>query len=129
MRRCLAGVRSDTVAVRFAAARSADARAGSTSGSGSLLALTAPSLTATSGVRIQGSAVAANGIFTPGPATAVTCAGGSSGMTLQPYSAVILTCRHRSTGGPGLRGTRLGVLTQKGRTLYSRPNLRYEKSP
>jgi hypothetical protein len=66
-------------------------RAGNTSGSGSLLALTASSLTATSGVHIQGSAVATNGTFTPGTATAVTCAGGSCGMTLQPYSAVILT--------------------------------------
>jgi hypothetical protein len=65
--------------------------AGSTSGSGSLLALTAPSLTATSGVRIQGSAVAANGTFTPGAATAVTCSAGTCPVTLQPYSAVILT--------------------------------------
>jgi hypothetical protein len=69
----------------------ATVRAGSVTGSGSLLRLTAPSLTATSGVRIQNAAVASNGTFTPGAATATSCSGGSCAISLQPFSAAILT--------------------------------------
>jgi len=56
-----------------------------------VLHLTGPSLLATSGVRIQGAAVARNGTFTPGRATTVTCESGGCPVTLAPYSAVLVT--------------------------------------
>jgi hypothetical protein len=66
-------------------------RVGGTATSAAVLHLTGPSLLATSGVRIQGAAVAANGSFTPGPPDAVECSSGSCGVTLAPYSAVLVT--------------------------------------
>ena len=48
-------------------------------------------LTATSGVRIQGATVAANGTPRPGAATVVTCSSGRCGLTIAPYSAVLVT--------------------------------------
>jgi hypothetical protein len=66
-------------------------RAGGTSATA--LTMTAPSLLATSGVRIQGAEVAANGTFTPGPPTPVACPAGTCRLTIQPYSAVLLTLR------------------------------------
>lgn len=59
--------------------------------SASALTMTAPSVLATSGVRIQGAQVAANGTFTAGPPTPVACPGGTCRLTIQPYSAVMLT--------------------------------------
>jgi len=66
-------------------------RVGGAATSAAVLRLTGPSLLATSGVRIQGAAVAANGSFTPGPPSTVTCASGSCRVTLAPYSAVLVT--------------------------------------
>jgi hypothetical protein len=66
-------------------------RAGTRAGAGSLLRMTAPSLTATTGVQIQGATVAANGSFTPGAATPVTCTAGSCPVTLQPFNAAVVT--------------------------------------
>jgi len=66
-------------------------RAGGTASSAAVLNLTGPSLLATSGVRIQGSAVAANGSFTPGPPGTVGCESGSCRVTLAPYSAALVT--------------------------------------
>ena len=65
-------------------------KAGSRNGAGSLIRLTAPALTATTGVQIQGAAVATNGTFTPGAASPVTCTAGTCPLTLQPYSAAVV---------------------------------------
>jgi hypothetical protein len=74
-----------------AAAARVTLRVGGAATSAAVLRLTGPSLLATSGVRIQGAAVAANGSFTPGPPSTVTCASGSCRVTLAPYSAVLVT--------------------------------------
>jgi hypothetical protein len=66
-------------------------RAGQVTGTASAIYLTGPSLSATSGVRIQGAAVRTDGSFTPGPASQVTCDHGTCPLTLAPYSAVIIT--------------------------------------
>lgn len=61
--------------------------------SASALAMTAPSLLATSGVRIQGGEVAADGTFSPGRPAPVACPAGVCRLTIAPYSAVLLTVR------------------------------------
>jgi hypothetical protein len=66
-------------------------RVGGHPASASVLHLTGPSPLATSGVRIQGAAVAANGGFTPGKPDTVRCAGGSCPVTISPYSAVLVS--------------------------------------
>lgn len=66
-------------------------RAGGTSATS--LTMTAPSLLATSGVRIQGAEVGRNGTFSAGPPTAVACPAGTCRLTIAPYSAVLLTVR------------------------------------
>jgi hypothetical protein len=57
----------------------------------SLLHLTAPGLTATSGVRIQGSQVGSDGEIKPGPRTVVNCSSGECKLTLTPYTAIVVT--------------------------------------
>ena len=61
------------------------------SGTGSLLRMTAPTLGATTGIQIQGRTVATDGTFTPNATTPVTCASGSCPVTLQPYSAALIS--------------------------------------
>lgn len=61
------------------------------SASASALTMTAPSVLATTGVRIQGAQVAANGTFTAGPPTPVACPAGTCRLTIAPYSAAMLT--------------------------------------
>ena len=73
------------------AAAKATLRLGGTPSSATVLRLTGPSLLATSGVRIQGAAVAADGSFTPGAPNTVKCSSGSCLVTLAPYSAVLVT--------------------------------------
>ena len=74
-----------------AAAAQVTLRVGGSATSAAVLRLTGPALLATSGIRIQGAAVAANGSFTPGPAGTVRCSSGSCRVTLAPYSAVLVT--------------------------------------
>jgi hypothetical protein len=59
----------------------------------SVLHLTGPSSgpTGTSGVRIQGASVAANGTFKPGAPTTITCSSGSCPLSLNPDTAVLVT--------------------------------------
>jgi hypothetical protein len=64
-------------------------RVAGVSGAAATYSLTAPSLAATSGVRIQGATVTAAGTFTPGHPGTVTCGGGQCRLTLAPDSAVI----------------------------------------
>jgi hypothetical protein len=52
--------------------------------------LTAPSLTATAGVTIQGAAVGPDGTIGPGAPTVLTCSGGCR-LTLPPYTAALVT--------------------------------------
>ena len=59
--------------------------------SAEVLYLTGPSLLATSGVRIQGATVAADGSFTAGAPDTVTCSSGRCRVTLAPYSAALVT--------------------------------------
>jgi hypothetical protein len=59
--------------------------------SATVLALTAPSPLATSGVTIQGAQVAADGSFTPGAPSTVGCAQGTCSVAIAPYTAVIVT--------------------------------------
>jgi hypothetical protein len=66
-------------------------RVGGNPTSASVLHLTGPSLLATSGVRIQGAAVTANGGFAPGAPSTVKCSSGSCSVTLAPYSAVLVS--------------------------------------
>jgi hypothetical protein len=70
---------------------SAALRLGGHPASASVLHLTGPSLLATSGVRIQGAAVAANGGFTPGKPDTVRCAAGTCPVTISPYTAVLVS--------------------------------------
>jgi hypothetical protein len=60
-----------------------------------LLMLTAPSLDATTGIAIQGATVAADGSFTPGPATTTACPQGVCTVDLPPYTATLLTVMRR----------------------------------
>jgi hypothetical protein len=61
-------------------------------GKASLLSLTGGGAPlATSGSKIQGASVAANGTLTPGAANSVTCTSGGCPVTLQPYTAVLLS--------------------------------------
>ena len=64
---------------------------GESATSASELVMSAPSPLATSGVRIQGAQVTANGTFSPGKATPVACHGGTCRVTIEPHSAVMLT--------------------------------------
>ena len=66
-------------------------KAGTRGGAGSLLRMTAPTLASTSGYQIQGRTVNADGSFTPAAATALTCTSGTCPVTLQPYSAALVT--------------------------------------
>jgi hypothetical protein len=66
-------------------------RVGGHPGSAAVLHLTAPSLLATSGVRIQGAAVTADGSFTHGTPDTVRCSSGSCPVTIAPYAAVLVT--------------------------------------
>ena len=66
-------------------------RVGGHPASATVLHLTGPSLLATSGVRIQGAAVAANGSFAPGKPDTVRCSAGSCPVTIAPYTAVLVT--------------------------------------
>ena len=63
-------------------------------GTAGLLRLSAPSLTSTTGVRIQGATVTAAGTFKPGNASHVACAAGLCHLTLPAYSAVIVILPH-----------------------------------
>lgn len=63
-------------------------------GSASTLSLTAPSLTATTGVRIQGAVVTSAGTFKPGAVGHVACKAGICDLTLPAYAAEILTLPH-----------------------------------
>jgi hypothetical protein len=63
-------------------------------GKAGVLTLTAPSLTATTGVRIQGAVVTSAGTFKPGAASHVTCSAGLCHLTVPAYSAVIVTLPH-----------------------------------
>jgi hypothetical protein len=66
-------------------------RTGGPASSAAVLRLTGPSLLATSGVRIQGASVAADGSFRPGAPSTVGCSSGSCRLTLAPYSAALVT--------------------------------------
>jgi hypothetical protein len=66
-------------------------RVGGHPGSATVVHLTGPSLLATSGVRIQGAAVAADGSFTPGKPDTIRCSSGSCPVAIAPYSAVLVT--------------------------------------
>jgi hypothetical protein len=59
--------------------------------SASVLHLTAPALTATSGVKIQGAEVGTNGKIKPGAPTVIQCSSGKCQLTLTPYTAVLVT--------------------------------------
>lgn len=65
-------------------------RAGSASGTATALHLTGPSLTATSGVRIQGAQVQPDGTFTPNAPSHLACHSGSCRVEVGAYSAVIV---------------------------------------
>jgi hypothetical protein len=58
-----------------------------------VLHLTGPAagLAGTSGVKIQGAAVAANGTLTPGTPTTASCSKGNCYLTLNPYTAALVT--------------------------------------
>jgi hypothetical protein len=56
-----------------------------------VLHLTAPGLTATSGVRIQGAAIGANGTLKPGAPTIIKCSSGKCQLPVTPYTAVLVT--------------------------------------
>jgi hypothetical protein len=70
---------------------SAVLRVGGHPSSATVLHLTAPSLLATSGVRIQAAAVAPDGRFTPGKPDSVRCGSGSCPVMIAPYTAVLVT--------------------------------------
>jgi hypothetical protein len=60
-------------------------------GRATVLQMTGPSLLATSGVQIQNASVAANGTITPGAPKTITCTKSGCSLTVNPYSAVLLT--------------------------------------
>jgi len=55
-----------------------------------LIQMTGPSLDATTGVAIQGSAIQPNGAFSPGPATALQTSGSSVSCYVGPLTAVLI---------------------------------------
>jgi hypothetical protein len=65
--------------------------AGGATSSATALYLAAPSLTATSGVVIQGATMSANGTLNPGAPTSITCSSGNCPLTLPPYTAALVT--------------------------------------
>jgi hypothetical protein len=65
-------------------------RAGSVSGTATALHLTGPSLTATSGVQIQGAQVQPDGLFTPEAPSHLACHSGICRVEVSAYSAVIV---------------------------------------
>jgi hypothetical protein len=69
---------------------SVELSAGGTSRSATALYLTAPGLTATSGVKIQGATVGANGTISPGVPASVKCPGNCQ-LPLPPYTAALVT--------------------------------------
>jgi hypothetical protein len=85
------------------AAETISLRAGRVSGRATVLHLTGPSLSATSGVRIQGAKVQPNGTFTPGTASTLACQSGACSVPVGAYSAVIVTL-------PAHGGASLGAL-------------------
>lgn len=68
-----------------------DMRVSSTRTAATMLTLKAPSLLATSGVRIQGASVDPNGHLNPGRPSVVACMPGACNLTLPPYSAGLLS--------------------------------------
>ena len=58
--------------------------------SAQLIQMTGPSLSATTGIAIQGAAIQANGDFQPGAATALQVSGGSVQCYVSPMSAVLV---------------------------------------
>jgi hypothetical protein len=64
--------------------------AGGHASSATVLHLTAPALTATSGVTIQGAAVGADGTLRPGAPTVIPCSQGKCQLTLTPYTAALV---------------------------------------
>jgi hypothetical protein len=65
--------------------------AGTVAGIASTENLTGPSLSATSGVEIQGASVQSDGTFTPGTAAHLTCTVGQCPVTMAADSAIIIT--------------------------------------
>jgi hypothetical protein len=63
---------------------------GRTASSATALYLTAPGLTATSGVKIQGATIRANGTINPGAPTIIRCSGNCQ-LSLAPHTAVLVT--------------------------------------
>ena len=61
-----------------------------TAPSAQLLALTGPSLDATTGIAIQGAAIQPNGAFSPAPATVLPTSGSSVTCSVNPLSAVLV---------------------------------------
>jgi hypothetical protein len=66
-------------------------RVSGVSGTATALYLTGPSLTATSGIRIQGARVQPDGAFKPGAASRLACRSGTCVVTMAALSAVIVT--------------------------------------
>jgi hypothetical protein len=60
-------------------------------GHASALQMTGGSPLATSGVKIQGKTVAANGTLTPGKASSVNCTTGTCTLAMAPYTALVVT--------------------------------------
>jgi hypothetical protein len=60
-------------------------------GTATVLGLTGPSLLATSGVQIQGASVGANGKITPHKPNTISCSKSGCALTVNPYSAVLIT--------------------------------------
>jgi hypothetical protein len=60
-------------------------------GHASALQLTGGSPLATSGVKIQGAQVAANGTLTPGKASSINCTTGTCNLVMAPYTALVVT--------------------------------------
>jgi hypothetical protein len=58
-----------------------------------VIRMTGGTLTATSGIKIQGASVAANGKLAPGAASIVACQAGAIPLTLAPYPAVLVTLK------------------------------------
>jgi len=61
-----------------------------TATSAQLIQMTGPSLSATAGVAIQGAAIQANGVFQPGPATALQVSGASVQCYVSPLTAALI---------------------------------------
>ena len=65
--------------------------------SAQLLAMTGPSLDATTGVAIQGAVIQPNGAFTPGPSLALPTSGSTVTCTVSPLSAALVKVTAPST--------------------------------